>query len=309
MYLSECRRLIHYINFFMMKVLILGGNGMLGHKLVQVFSGKFDVWTTLRDDFDKYKKFEMFDREKTVCGVDAEKFETVKNAIEYIKPNLIINAIGVIKQLPSSNNVVKTLTINSIFPHLVAETAQKISARFIEISTDCVFNGKKGNYTESDLPDAYDLYGKSKNLGEITGGNCLTLRTSIIGRELLTANSLVDWFLSNRGKTVKGYKNAVYSGFPTIVLAEIIADLLVNKPKLSGLYHVSSEPINKFDLLCLIRDAYKIDIEIEQFEDFSTDKSLNSDKFRYETNFIPKTWQEMIAQMANDKTPYDEWKK
>jgi dTDP-4-dehydrorhamnose reductase len=293
----------------MMKVLILGGNGMLGHKLVQVFQGKFDVWTTLRETFESYGKFDIFEREKTICGVDAEKFETVKNAIEFIKPDAIINAIGVIKQLPSSNNVVKTLTINSIFPHLVAETAQKVNARFIEISTDCVFSGKKGNYTETDLPDAYDLYGKSKNFGEVAGENCLTLRTSIIGRELLTANSLVDWFLSNRGKSVKGYKHAIYSGFPTVVLAEIIAELLVSNPKLSGLYHVSSEPINKFDLLCLIRDAYNAEIEIEPFEDFSSDKSLNSDKFRQETNFTPKTWQEMIAQMANDKTPYDEWKK
>jgi dTDP-4-dehydrorhamnose reductase len=293
----------------MMKVLVLGGNGMLGHKLVQVLQGKFDVWTTLREDFERYEKFGIFEREKTICGVDAENFETVKNAIEYIKPDVIVNAIGVIKQLPSSNNVVKTLTINSIFPHLVAETAQEINARFIEISTDCVFSGKKGNYSEADLPDAYDLYGKSKSLGEVTGENCLTLRTSIIGRELLTANSLVDWFLSNHGQSVKGYKHAIYSGFPTIVLAEIIADLLINHPKLSGLYHVSSEPINKYDLLCLIRDAYNTDIEIKPFEDFSTDKSLNSDKFRLETNFTPETWQEMVAQMANDKTPYDEWKR
>jgi dTDP-4-dehydrorhamnose reductase len=292
----------------MMKVLVLGGNGMLGHKLVQVFQGKFDVWTTLREGFESYEKFGIFEREKTVCEVDAEKFETVRNAIEFIKPDVIINAIGIIKQLPSSNNVVKTLTINSIFPHLVAETAQKVNARFIEISTDCVFSGKKGNYSEQDLPDAYDLYGKSKHLGEVTGENCLTLRTSIIGRELLTANSLVDWFLSNRGKTVKGYVNAIYSGFPTIVLAEIIADLLIKQPKLNGLYHLSSEPINKFDLLSLIRDAYKADIEIERFEGFSTDKSLNSDKFRQETGFFPRNWERMIAQMANDITPYENWK-
>ena len=282
---------------------------MLGHKLVQVFQDKFDVWTTLREDFDKYEDFGIFNREKTVCGVDAEKFETVQKAIEFIEPDAIINAIGVIKQLPRSKDVVKTLTINSIFPHLVAEAAQKLNARFIEISTDCVFSGKKGNYTETDLPDAYDLYGKSKNLGEITGENCLTLRTSIIGRELLTANSLVDWFLSNRGKTVRGYANTIYSGFPTIVLAEIIADLLIKQPNLNGLYHISSEPINKYDLLCLIRDAYKAEIEIERFEDFSTNKSLNSDKFRKETGFSPRNWERMTAQMANDITPYHNWKK
>jgi dTDP-4-dehydrorhamnose reductase len=293
----------------MMKVLILGGNGMLGHKLVQVLRSKFDVWTTLREDFRHYEKFKIFDPDKTVCGVDAEAFETVRKTIEQVKPDAIINAIGVIKQLQGSKDVVKTLTINSIFPHRVAEIAHKVNARFVEISTDCVFSGKKGNYNEQDLPDASDLYGKSKNLGEVTGENCLSIRTSIIGCELSTSNSLIDWFLSNRGKLVKGYKQAIYSGFPTIVLAEIIADLLVNHPKMNGLYHVSSNPINKYDLLCLVRNAYNADIEIEPFEDFSTDKSLDSSRFRQETGFEPKSWKEMAEQMANDKTPYGEWKK
>lgn len=293
----------------MKKVLVLGGNGMLGHKLVQVFSKKFDVWTTFREDFNNYQRFGIFNRDKSVCGVDAENIESVKSAIDFIKPEVIINAIGVIKQLPSSNNVVKTLTVNSILPHLIADFAQSGKYRFIEISTDCVFSGKKGNYSENDATDAYDLYGKSKQLGEVTGENCLTIRTSIIGRELLSANSLVDWFLSNRGKTVKGYKKAIYSGFPTIVLAEILSEIINKHLNLNGLYHISSNPINKYELLCLIREAYKADIEIEPFEEFSSDKSLNSDKFRQETNFSPDTWQNMIVQMANDKTPYEEWKK
>lgn len=199
--------------------------------------------------------------------------------------------------------------LNAIFPHRLAEIAGITGARLINISTDCVFDGKKGNYNEEDLPDATDVYGKSKNLGEVTGNNCLTLRTSIIGRELQTNHSLVEWFLSNRGKKVKGFVNAVYSGFPTIVLADIIAALIENHKNLSGLYHVSSEPINKYELLRLINEAYQAGVEIEPFDDFRIDRSLDSTKFRKETGIFPADWPEMIKRMADDKTPYDEWRK
>lgn len=191
----------------------------------------------------------------------------------------------------------------------MAETAEKINARLINISTDCVFDGEKGFYKEEDISNATDVYGKSKNLGEVMGENCLTLRTSIIGRELQTSHSLVEWFLSNRGKSVKGFLNAIYSGFPTIILADIIADLIENHRNLSGLYHVSAEPINKFELLELINEAYQTDIEIEPFADFKIDRSLDSTKFRNETGFNPLSWREMIKIMADDPTPYDEWRK
>jgi dTDP-4-dehydrorhamnose reductase len=292
-----------------MRILIIGGGGMLGHKLVQAWQGRFDVWTTLKGSFEEYQGFGIFDKAKTLEQVDAENFETVERALEKVQPQVIFNAVGIIKQLPSSKNVIKTLTINSIFPHRLAESAEKIDARLINISTDCVFDGKKGNYKETDISDATDVYGKSKNLGEATGKNCLTLRTSIIGRELRTSHSLVEWFLSNRGKTVKGYVNAVYTGFPTIVLADIIADLIERHKNLSGLYHVSAAPINKYELLKLIKEAYLADIEIEPFEDFRIDRSLDSTKFRNETGFYPASWPEMIKRMAGDPTPYDDWRK
>ena len=282
---------------------------MLGHKLVQVWQNKFDVWTTLKGKFEDYEKYNIYEKEKTLDLVDAEDFETVEQAIKNVEPQVIFNAVGIIKQLPSSENVIKTLTINSIFPHKLAEIAGRIDARLINISTDCVFDGKKGNYNEGDVSNATDVYGKSKNLGEVTEKNCLTLRTSIIGRELQTQHSLVEWFLSNRGKKVKGFEKAVYSGFPTIVLADIIADLIENHVSLSGLYHVSADPINKYDLLKLINEAYQSEIEIEPFDDFQIDRSLDSGKFRKETGFQPAGWREMIKRMADDKTPYDEWRK
>jgi dTDP-4-dehydrorhamnose reductase len=292
-----------------MKILVIGGGGMLGHKLVQTFNDQFDVWTTLKRKFSDYEKYGIFDENKTIEAVDIEEFESVENVVKKIKPQVIINAVGIIKQLPSSKNVVKTLSINSIFPHKLVEVADRYSAKLIQISTDCVFDGEKGNYTEEDVSNATDVYGKSKNLGEIVGANCLTLRTSIIGRELQTSHSLVEWFLSSRGKKIKGFSNAIYSGFPTIVLADIIADLIHNHKDVAGLYHVSSEPINKLELLKLLNKAYRAEVEIEPFDDFRIDRSLDSSKFRQETGFSPASWEKMIERMTNDPTPYQKWRK
>ena len=288
-----------------MKVLVFGGSGMLGHKLVQILSGEFDVWTTLQSKIEKYEKFSIFDKKRTFENVDIENSSNYFDIVRDLKPDVIINAIGIIKQLPASKDVVKTLTINSIFPHKLAEIAKEINSRLITFSTDCVFDGEKGNYTEKDLSNAIDIYGKSKYLGEVTDDNCLTVRMSIIGRELLTKKSLIEWFLSNHDRKIKGFTNAIYSGFPTIVLSQIIADVILNHKDLSGLHHISSEPISKFDLLKLAREKYNIDVEIEPFADFHIDRSLNSDKFRNETGFTPLSWDKMTEMMVNDPTAYE----
>lgn len=292
-----------------MKVLIFGAGGMLGHKLVQIFSARFETFATSRNHLneeifgDLSKKVQIFE------NINVENTDSVKEIIKKIEPEVVVNAVGIIKQIPSAKNVIKTLTINSIFPHQLAEVAEEVKARLICISTDCVFSGKKGNYSEEEIPDASDLYGKSKNLGEVVEGNCLTVRTSIIGRELGTKHSLLEWFLSNENGKVKGFKKAVFSGFPTQVLAEILADIIANQPNLRGLYHVSSEPINKFDLLELIKKNYDANIEIEEDENFTIDRSLDSTKFRTETDFQPQNWKKMIEIMANDETKYAKWKK
>ena len=290
-----------------MKILIFGGGGMLGHKLVQCWQNKFDVWSTIRFDYKKYQQFGFFNQHRIIEGVEVENLQSIEKTIREVRPDVIVNAVGVIKQLPSAKNVIKTLQINAIFPHQLAELGKQYGARLITISTDCVFSGTKGNYTEDDTSDATDLYGKSKNLGEVSDNNCLTLRTSIIGRELSGAHSLVEWFLSNQGKTVKGYVKAIYTGFPTVVFADIIADLIENQPNLSGLYQVSSEPINKYDLLKLIRDAYQADIRIEPFEDFVIDRSLDSTKFRNAVGFKPLEWRKMIELMAADNSIYKKY--
>ncbi len=277
---------------------------MLGHKLVQKLQVDFDVWTSFRDSYKKYENLKFFNPEKIVNRVNVLDFESIQKTIREVNPEIVINAVGIIKQLPSSKDVIKTLLTNSIFPHQLAEICAEENRYLINISTDCVFDGAKGNYKEEDISNASDLYGRSKSLGEVNNQRCLTIRTSIIGRELFTKNSLVEWFLSNEEVRIKGFVNAIYSGFPTIILAEIISELLRHQNFLEGLYHVSSEPINKYELLKLLKKAFQIKVEIEPFEEFKIDRSLNSDKFRKQTNFAPLSWEEMITIMANDKFPY-----
>lgn len=280
---------------------------MLGHKLAQTLNNKFEVFGTVRKEPTLFfSKLKILDQKNIFQDVDAAHFNSIEKVFLDLAPDVIINCVGIVKQLQNAENIVESLRINAIFPHLLRELISKSQTKLITISTDCVFSGKKGNYKETDTTDAEDVYGKSKNLGEITDGNCLTIRTSIIGRELTTSHGLIDWFLGNKGRTVKGFSNAVFSGFPTIILAQIISDIIENHQHLRGLYHISAKPINKYDLLSMVRDAYKIDIQIERDENFKIDRSLNSDKFRDATNYNPPDWNEMVQAMVNDKTVYDE---
>lgn len=290
-----------------MRVLIFGAGGMLGHKLYQQLQEHFDVFATVRDGFDSIERFGIFDRDCIIEHVDVTDSAKVQRAIDIAMPNVVINAVGVIKQVAEADDPVVNLAINSIFPQRLAQLGRNHDFRLLTISTDCVFNGEKGNYSEDDEPDARDVYGMSKLLGEVATGNTLTLRTSMIGRELDTQHSFVEWFLSNRGGSIKGYKNAIYSGFPTIALAEIIRHLIVDHPKLNGVYHLSSEPISKFDLLNLMNEAFTADVSIEPFDDYRVDRSLDSSRFRAATSFSPPEWPEMVKQMAADPTPYDEF--
>lgn len=291
-----------------MRVLILGGAGMLGHKLWQAYRNRFDTWATVRGSFREYARYNLFNNQRLLEGVDVFDFDTVVKALASVRPDVVINCIGIVKQVPAAKDPIISLTVNSLFPHKLANLCQAAGARLIHISTDCVFSGRKGMYTEDDVADAEDLYGRSKFLGEVGGPGCLTLRTSIIGRELQSTNGLVEWFLSNQGGRVRGYTRAIYSGFTTLALAEIIANIIEHYPELSGIYHVSSEPINKHDLLCLLRDAFRMQVVIEPYPEVCIDRSLDSSRFRAATNFTPPPWPDMIRAMVEDPTPYDEWR-
>jgi len=292
-----------------MRVLILGGAGMLGHKLWQTFRDRFETWATVRSSYQDYARHGLHDPEHLLGGVDASEFDTVLRAFDTAQPNVVINAIGIIKQLPTSKDPIVSITVNSVFPHRLTTICQSTGARLIQISTDCVFSGRKGMYNEDDVPDADDLYGRSKLLGEVSGPKCLTLRTSLIGRELRTSNGVVEWFLDNRGRCVKGFTNAIFNGFSSLTLANIIADIIDRQPDISGLYHVASEPISKYQLLCLLRDTWRIPIEIEPFSDVCIDRTLDSSRFRTATGYVPPLWPEMVHAMAADTTPYEEWRR
>ena len=291
-----------------MRVLILGGSGMLGHKLVQCYRDRYDVTVTMRGRYADYARYDIFDADRVIEGVDAFYFDSVIQAIAQAQPDVVVNCIGVIKQLAAAHDPIISLTLNSLLPHRLANVCRASGSRLIHISTDCVFNGKDGMYTEDTPSNAEDLYGRSKFLGETGTPGSLTLRTSIIGRELSTASGLIEWFLSNRDNQVRGFRQAIYTGFTTMALAEIIADVIDHQPDLSGVYQVSSEPINKYDLLLLTRDCYGLQTEIEPDDTVKIDRSLDSTRFRQTTGFTPPAWSAMIGAMAADPTPYDSWR-
>jgi dTDP-4-dehydrorhamnose reductase len=292
-----------------MRVLILGATGMLGHMLWQVLHHRFDTWATIRGTPASLARYgTLFDPYRIIGGVDARSFPTVIRAFATVRPEVVINCIGIIKQVREAQEPIPSLQVNALFPHLLADLCAAAGARLVHISTDCIFSGRKGMYTETDMPDPEDLYGRSKLLGEVNGLDCLTLRTSIIGRELGTTYGLVEWFLSHQGGQVQGYTRAIYSGFPTLIFAQIVAKVLQEYPTLSGLYHVSSEPISKYALLCLLREAYGVPVEIEPFPDVCIDRSLDSSRFRAATNFMPQPWPEMVHTMAHEAIPYDRWR-
>lgn len=287
------------------KVLIIGGNGMLGHKLLSVLRPEFDVFVTVRDFFKQYEEFDLFSRDRTFDNLELMRAEPLCSVVRELDPAVVINAAGIIKNVPASSNAVETITINSILPHRLAMLSNDLGFRLISIGTDCVFNGAKGHYREDETPDARDMYGKSKALGEVTDINCLTLRTSIIGRELGTRRGLLEWFLGNRNGSVDGYANAIFSGFPTVVFSRIIKDILLNHADLVGLYHVSSDPISKLELLELINVRFATNVNIKNCEDHQINRSLNSDRFRQKTGFQPLPWPEMIEILAVDSAGYE----
>lgn len=291
-----------------MRVLILGGAGMLGHKLWQVFRDRFDTWITVRSSYQQYSHYNLFDPGRTLGGIDAFNFDTVVRAIAEVQPDAVINCIGIIKQLPTANDPIVSLTVNSLFPHRLANLCAAANLRLIHFSTDCVFSGRKGMYTEDDISDAEDLYGRTKFLGEVSGPGSLTVRTSIIGRELATTSGLVEWFIGNRGGHVRGYSQAIYSGLTTLTLADIVAEILERRSTLTGVYQISSDPLDKYTLLCQLREAFGIQIAVDRYADVVIDRSLDSTRFRKSTGIIPLSWQSMISAMVADPTPYDAWR-
>lgn len=284
-----------------MRILIFGVSGMLGNTLYRYFTSCPDTeaYGTSRTS-SCLGFFNQKGQENIITNVDVEHADSLLKVMNAVKPDVVINCIGVVKQLKQAYNPLESIPLNSILPHRLAEICKAFNARLIHISTDCVFSGNKGFYKESDLPDATDLYGRSKLLGEVSYPHAITLRTSIIGHELTGNRSLIDWFLSQQGK-VKGFTKAVFSGFPTIEIARIIHEYILPQPQLNGLYHVAAEPVNKFDLLTLVKRIYKTDVDIESSEEVIIDRSLDAGNFNNATGYVPPKWFDLIEFMYNSR--------
>jgi len=288
----------------MTTILILGATGMLGHKLVQILSRANRVAGTLRSDITTINQNPVFSGITLIGNTHADDLTTIGKAIETANPDVVINCIGIVKQLPAAQDPLASIAVNALFPHQLAAICRSKNIRLIHVSTDCVFSGKRGCYTEDDLSDAEDLYGKTKFLGEVGYPGCLTIRTSIIGREMGTSHALVEWFLSQQGKIVPGYKNAIFSGLTTNTLAGIMGELIAAYPSLHGVLQVASRPVSKYDLLVLIKKVYDLQIEIVPDETVVSNRSLDARKFRKQTKIKIPSWEYMIEEMYRDPTPY-----
>ena len=279
------------------KVLVVGCSGMLGSTLLRYFAEmpQIEVHGSVRSE-QSLSLLPTGVSTLVSTGIDAENFGEIRRLFKSVHPEIVINCVGVVKQLAAANDPLISIPVNSLFPHRFAALCAETKSRLIHISTDCVFSGLKGSYTELDTPDASDLYGRSKLLGEIDYPHAVTLRTSIIGHELSGTRSLVDWFLSQEDR-VSGFSKAIFSGFPTVELAKVITEYVLPNPELTGLYHVSANPISKYELLNIISRVYGKDIEIEVNDTFTIDRSLDSSRFRAETGFRPASWQSMVSAM------------
>lgn len=280
-----------------MKILILGASGMLGNAMLRVLSEKKDWQVSGTSRSGSVAHFFAPEiAQHLLAGVDVENQDALVKLFAQVRPDVVVNCIGLVKQLSDANDPLLAIPLNAMLPHRLARLCELAEARLVHISTDCVFSGRKGDYRESDAPDAEDVYGRSKLLGEVDYPHAITLRTSIIGHELQGARSLIGWFLAQQ-RECRGYVRAIYSGLPTVVLAQVVRDVVIPRADLHGLYHVASAPISKYDLLRLVAEIYGKTVNIIPDEALVIDRSLNAERFRAATGWVAPDWRELITVM------------
>ncbi|MBI3596530.1 MAG: SDR family oxidoreductase [Nitrospirae bacterium] len=293
-----------------MRILILGVTGMLGHAIWSHLRDKLETFGSIRGGLKELRRSCLFfsrDDKSIIDEVNVLDDNDLKRALEIARPSVIVNCVGIVKQLPEGKYPIAAISLNALFPHKLARLCDDGNIRLIHMSTDCVFSGEKGNYVENDFPDADDLYGRTKYLGEVTGNRCLTLRASIVGRQLSGSKGLLEWFLSQKGK-VRGYRKAVFSGLTTYAIAEIIGILIEKHSNVNGLLHVSTEAINKYDLLKKLDKTLKLGMDVIPDDFVVMNRSLDSTKFREMTHIRIPTWNEMIEDLAQRVPAYEEWR-
>jgi len=281
------------------KLLVFGANGMLGHVLWEEANVQgLDVFGTMRHIPKAHEN--LFEKDRILLGVEAEREETVIRTLQRAHPDVVVNCIGIVKQSPTINDPIRSIKVNSLFPHVLARDCADVGSRLIHVSTDCVFSGSKGHYKESDQPDPADFYGLSKLMGEPNEKNVLVLRTSMFGPELGTSHGLLEWFIAQKGKTVPGFVNSIFSGFYTRSLARLVLQIAIHYPSISGVRHLSVEAINKYELLRRIREACHLPIEIIPNASVRLNRSLDSTRIRSECDLEFPSWDEMTNQLAMD---------
>ena len=282
-----------------MRMLILGGDGMLGHQLLASWADRHEVKVTLRQPLAAYNRYGRFTAANTFDRTDAGDLVRLVAVIREWAPEAVVNCIGIVKQREEAKAAIPSIEINALLPHRLLAMCREAGARLVHLSTDCVFSGRTGRYTEADIPDPVDLYGRSKLLGEVTEAPGLTLRTSIIGLELSRRSGLIEWYLAQRG-IIRGFRRAIYTGFTTAEMARLIERLLVQHPDLHGVWQVASAPISKYDLLMrLHRLLGRTDVEIVPEEEFACDRSLRADAFEAATGYRAPGWDSMLAELAD----------
>lgn len=280
-----------------MRIIIFGGTGMLGHQLWKYLPTCFpETFVTIRNGRGDYGNSNLYQSDRVIENVDVSDLNVVTGVLKAIQPNVIINCIALTPRREVHDNQISSIFLNALLPHHLAKVAGDIGARVIHFSTDCVFDGVAGHYKDNSMTNATDLYGRTKALGEITAGHVLTLRSSFIGRELRNGTELLDWFLAQQGE-VKGFKNAIYTGFTTLEISRVIERLLRRYPDAAGLYNVSSEPISKYDLLKLIAEKMRPGIKVLPEDQICFDRSLDSTRFRKEFDYIPPSWETMVEEL------------
>jgi len=288
-----------------MRILILGVSGLIGHKIFQELSESFEVFGTLHKSKNHYGNITLFSGQNVIENINVSEFEILKGVLYAVNPDVILNCVGITKRKTEINNAFEALTINSVFPHQLANWAKINQKRVIHFSTDCVFNGKTGNYRETSLTTAEDVYGRTKALGEINYKHTLTIRSSFIGQELFGKTELLEWFLAQNGKQIKGFTNTLYSGVSTTFMARVVKNIISNFPNLSGLYHLATDiPISKYELLCLAKEAFNVNVDIIPEDEHVHLPTLDASKLKRKINLIVPAWNEMMKELASGKDFY-----
>jgi len=287
-----------------MKLLILGADGMLGHKLFQMLGAVYpETYGTITGDATAapFDQIPFFQTGKVFSNVDTMDFQGLERIVKQVAPDHVVNCLRVATHGSEVAPPVLSITVNALLPHRLAELCDAQGARLIHFSSDCVFDGLRGMYTEEDSPNATHTYGQTRLLGEVHAGNALVLRGSVIGRELEGNSSLLEWLFLQQGKEIKGFTRAIYSGLTSIETANVVQMILDKTPQLTGLYNIASEPINKYDLLKLAAESFGVDVTIHKEDGFSIDRSLNAEKFKAATGYVAPSWASMMKELAEER--------